>query len=227
MGTFTYQNRIHLEEWSHGPLQWNVKCSVELQHAVDLFNKDWYNELRFSVTVADPKAADHPLIACSAGFADLTGYSLPEIVGRNCRFLLNGVPASYINEETRMRSRDFCQCVFQGGEYENTYEVLPPGVKSFGYGLPRGELICVQVNAMKSGELFRNMFYMKQVVLDGHAYILGLQAGIPEQYEDGSGMEELQKKCELAWRRLGDHMTNIEMVLAARFWYTGSMRRQD
>ena len=33
---------------------------------------------------------------------------------------------------------------------------------------PLGEMYCVQTNARKDGTLFKNMFYLKQVILDGH-----------------------------------------------------------
>lgn len=216
-----------LGSWSHGPLRWSVQTSLELQEVVDRFNVPDLNDLRFSVTVADPTQADFPLVACSSGFSDLTGYNLQEIVGRNCRFLLNGVPESCINEQTRFRSRDFCSAVRQGTEYNSCSEVLPPGVKPIGFSLPKGELICVQVNAMKTGELFRNMFYMKQVWLDDEPFILGLQAGMPDDYEEGAEIEELQNKCQHAWKRLSEHMDKIEIVLAGQFWYSASMRRQE
>eukprot|EP00658_Telonema_sp_P-2_P022540 TRINITY_DN1900_c0_g1_i3.p1 TRINITY_DN1900_c0_g1~~TRINITY_DN1900_c0_g1_i3.p1 ORF type:complete len:331 (-),score=70.93 TRINITY_DN1900_c0_g1_i3:267-1259(-) len=37
--------------------------------------------------VADPNQEDCPIIFASSGFLKLTGYSLTEVVGRNCRFL--------------------------------------------------------------------------------------------------------------------------------------------
>eukprot|EP00658_Telonema_sp_P-2_P022543 TRINITY_DN1900_c0_g2_i1.p1 TRINITY_DN1900_c0_g2~~TRINITY_DN1900_c0_g2_i1.p1 ORF type:complete len:280 (+),score=72.78 TRINITY_DN1900_c0_g2_i1:68-907(+) len=37
--------------------------------------------------VCDPKQEDCPIIFASSGFLRLTGYSLAEVVGRNCRFL--------------------------------------------------------------------------------------------------------------------------------------------
>merc|ERR1719353_1628301 len=225
--TLIGQRHLAEQEWSHGPLRWTVRCSVVLQEAVNMFNMPELNDLKFSVTVADPRQADFPLVACSSGFSDLTGYHLQEIVGRNCRFLLNGVPQSYINEQTRFRSRDFCTAVSQGTEYDSCNEVLPQGVGPCGHGLPKGELICVQINATKTGELFRNMFYMKQVWLDDKPFILGLQAGIPEEYEDETEVQELQRKCQLAWKRLGEHMSTMEEVLSSLFWYVGSMRRQD
>lgn len=37
--------------------------------------------------VTDPSLADNPIVFASHGFLALTGYSLPEVLGRNCRFL--------------------------------------------------------------------------------------------------------------------------------------------
>lgn len=39
------------------------------------------------ITVADATADDCPLIYVSDGFTEITGYSRPEVIGRNCRFL--------------------------------------------------------------------------------------------------------------------------------------------
>jgi len=198
---------------------WNTECSVELQRVADSFIKgDLYN-LEFSVTVADPSVQDCPLVACSIGFTDLTGYCVHEIVGRNCRFLLNGVPSDLVAEQTRNRCRSFCQSVKEGREYDGGSEVVAPK----GFDLLMGELICVQTNATKSGELFRNMFCLKQVELDDKPYILALQAGVPEQYGDES-VEEIGQD---ALRDLASNMITIEHVLASQFWFQAAMRRQD
>jgi PAS domain S-box-containing protein len=37
--------------------------------------------------ISDPRIADNPIIACNTPFIELTGYSVDEIIGRNCRFL--------------------------------------------------------------------------------------------------------------------------------------------
>jgi PAS domain S-box-containing protein len=47
------------------------------------------------ITIADMHAEDEPLIYVNEGFADLTGYSIEESIGTNCRFLQG--------EETRAR----------------------------------------------------------------------------------------------------------------------------
>lgn len=220
---------VAYHEQSHGPLHWNTRCSMELQEVVDNFQKEELYSLDFSVTVADPSRPDCPLVACSIGFTELTGYKVDEIVGRNCRFLLNGVPPNLIDDETRVRCRSFCRTVSQGVEYDGCSEVLPDGVSvdTMSELLPLGCLICVQTNATKSGELFRNMFYIKQMELDDAPYILGLQAGLPGDYEDVEGAQKLQKMCQAAWKYLDGNMAHIEQVLCSQFWYQASMRRQD
>jgi PAS domain S-box-containing protein len=39
------------------------------------------------VTIADARLPDNPIIYANAGFVRLTGYSVEEVLGRNCRFL--------------------------------------------------------------------------------------------------------------------------------------------
>lgn len=39
------------------------------------------------MVLSDPHAPDHPIVAANGAFAAMTGYTLPQIVGRNCRFL--------------------------------------------------------------------------------------------------------------------------------------------
>lgn len=219
-------NKMARQESSHGPLHWNTRCSAELQNVVDNFCIEELYELGFSVTVADPSQPDCPLIACSAGFTELTGYSVQEIVGRNCRFLLNGVPSNLIDDGTRMKCRAFCMSSSQGEEYDGATEQLPEGLAKPWVELPKGEIICVQINARKSGELFRNMFYLKQVELDERNFILGLQAGLPEEFELDVVMADLEKKCQIAFSRLEENMAMIEQVLAQQFWYSAPMRRQ-
>ena len=40
-----------------------------------------------SFCITDPALPDNPIVFASQGFLDLTGYSMNEILGRNCRFL--------------------------------------------------------------------------------------------------------------------------------------------
>lgn len=225
--SFRLSGFILRQESSHGPLDWNTRRGAELQSLVDGVNLDGLCHLGFSITVADPSQPDCPLVACSAGFTELTGYSVQEIVGRNCRFLLNGVPQNLIDDGTRMRCRSLCMDSSQGREYTGEGHQLPAGLQKPFFRLPKGEMICVQTNARKSGELFRNMFYLKQVQLDEKHFILGLQAGLPEEFDLNMSLHDLENSCQLALFQLEENMTMMEHILAKEFWYSAPMRRQN
>ncbi|MCM3601267.1 PAS domain-containing protein [Robertmurraya korlensis] len=45
------------------------------------------NHTRVGVLVTDPSQEDNPIIYASKGFLEMTGYSMTEVIGRNCRFL--------------------------------------------------------------------------------------------------------------------------------------------
>jgi hypothetical protein len=185
--------------------------SAELQRLADTISKDPLYNLAFSVTIADPKLPDCPLIACSIGFSELTGYSVQEIVGRSCRFLLDGVPPELICQDTRMKARSYCSsmgCDDEDNEWKKSHN---------------GELICVQANARKTGELFRNMFYLREVEIDDTPLIIGLQAGLSD--EQSQEIPELQKFCQSAYDKLNSNMSILEKELAAQFWYSAPMRR--
>nr|AML76670.1 putative LOV domain-containing protein [Anemia tomentosa] len=42
---------------------------------------------QFNFVLTDPTLPDHPIVYASDGFLQMTGYSLEEVLGRNCRFL--------------------------------------------------------------------------------------------------------------------------------------------
>jgi len=213
------------KEQLHNPWAWSERMSHDLQNMVDTFcNIASLRNLGFSLTVADPSRPDCPLVACSAGFTDLTGYKVQEIVGRNCRFLLDGVPGELIDEETRMNCRAFCMAPMRPdaaleGEFPDSMRNVCPG-------LAQGEILAVQTNARKTGELFRNMFYMKHVELDESPYIVGLQCGLPEEFDVDSEIHELEKICRQAYWLLSQNMSMVEQLFAERFWYSAPMRRQ-
>jgi len=213
-----------------GPLKWNLKCSAQLQKVADEICIGEVLHLDFSFAVADPSHADCPLVACSSGFSELTGYSVQEIVGRNCRFLLDGVPPELIDHATRIRTRAYCNAAVEGYVAQDL-SAMPEGltdVQKPWSNLTEGEIISVQTNAKKSGELFRNMFYLKQVELDDHIYILALQAGLPDEFLDQGDqtLTDLERWCQQAFHRLDERMTAVEHLLAQQFWYCAPMRRQ-
>lgn len=201
-------------------MAWTVEMSDALQSAVDEIFGNADSELSkfsFSLTIADPLLDGCPLIGCSTGFTTLCGYEMHEIIGRNCRFLVDPVPPELVDANVRAQARKFCNSVRDGTEYrlsETEHKAWMP------MGTTSGELFCAQMNARRNGTLFRNMFYLRAVELDDRHCILGLQTELLGSPED----EELARR---ACRRLSANMQQVERVLAAQFWYSSSLRRQD
>jgi hypothetical protein len=207
------------------PLAWSKNAADLLQQSVD---KVFGNEkagsllgLKFSFTIADPLLEDCPLIGCSTGFTELTGYSLEDILGRNCRFLIERVPKGRTDDDVRRLSKDFCTAVAKGQEYfvpdADKKSWMPPA------GRPGDELLSMQKNARKDGTLFNNLFYMKMIYLsmelgEGQPYIVALQSEMTGTEE----LAELSKNLEL----IDSKMEKVKSKLAALFLMQCSMARQ-
>lgn len=58
------------------------------------------------ITIADLSLPDNPLIYANAGFERLTGYSVAEVIGRNCRFLQGPATDSATVEALRRAIRE-------------------------------------------------------------------------------------------------------------------------
>ncbi|WP_010165385.1 LuxR C-terminal-related transcriptional regulator [Sphingomonas sp. PAMC 26617] len=56
--------------------------------------------------ISDPRLPDNPIVACNAGFCELTGYTVEEVVGRNCRFLSGPATEPWLTEEIRRGVRE-------------------------------------------------------------------------------------------------------------------------
>lgn len=56
--------------------------------------------------ISDPRLPDNPIVACNAAFCELTGYSVEEVVGRNCRFLSGPATEPWLTEEIRRGVRE-------------------------------------------------------------------------------------------------------------------------
>ncbi len=46
-----------------------------------------FKATRMPMLITDPRQADNPIIFCNQAFVKLTGYSVDELIGRNCRLL--------------------------------------------------------------------------------------------------------------------------------------------
>lgn len=203
---------------------WTIEKSDLLQSAVDRIFAPCGSSLlglNFSFTIADPQLDGCPLIGCSTGFTTLCGYEMSEIVGRNCRFLVDPVPADQVDKPMRDRCREFCQAAKEGKDYKLAPCDLDPWIPA---DRPSNELFAVQMNARKNGELFNNMFYMKYLGIgdfdEERLYLVALQSELP-----GGRAELAQFGANL--RELDKNMSKVEKVLAKEFILTGTMRRQD
>eukprot|EP00931_Biecheleriopsis_adriatica_P031454 TRINITY_DN18445_c0_g1_i1.p1 TRINITY_DN18445_c0_g1~~TRINITY_DN18445_c0_g1_i1.p1 ORF type:complete len:229 (-),score=40.33 TRINITY_DN18445_c0_g1_i1:30-716(-) len=206
---------------------WTAESAKKLQESLDsVFDKDRADELsqlRFSFTLADPQQSDCPLVCCSSGFMEMCGYGVSDIIGRNCRFLIDPVPADFVDAAVRQQARDFCDAVRDGREYSVPDEKLswrPPGRAS------DDGLFCIQTNARQNSSLFKNVFYLKRIELNEKPFIVGLQTELPCNSTTGA-LDVPEEVCHKACRYLADNMAQAEGLLASMFWYTSPMRRQD
>ena len=60
-------------------------------YITDIFDREdlrvLINQVNVGVVVSDPKQQDNPMIYVNKTFLKMTGYSLEEVIGKNCRFL--------------------------------------------------------------------------------------------------------------------------------------------
>jgi len=201
--------------------------SDTLQEVIDEMGKSELQDLDFPFVMADPSQLGCPLIVCSAGFTNLTGYSAWEAVGRTAAFQLCGVPSHLVCKEQCGEVTKFLDYASRGQFYEGRDHLG----KEAGY-LTEGELITVQTYTRRSGELFRCMTYLKQVELEDKMFVIGLQARVPDpaidpEEHDGEAAEENPAaRLSLAFTHLDKNMDIAVHVLGAQFWYCAPMRRQ-
>merc|ERR1711971_1169666 len=112
-----------------------------------------------------------------------------EIVGHNCRFLVDPVPPEQTDKRVRKHTREFCAAIGRGETYQIPQCDHEPWMPE---GRPSDELFALQRNARKDGSLFNNMFFMKAFDISTDlgkekTYIIALQSELP------SGKQDLEK----------------------------------
>mmetsp|Transcript_90118 Transcript_90118/g.285356 ORF Transcript_90118/g.285356 Transcript_90118/m.285356 type:complete len:521 (+) Transcript_90118:75-1637(+) len=102
-----------------------------------------------SVTLADPDLPDCPLVGCSDGFQEMTGYKRNDILGQNCRFLNEGTGMDgHIRRALRKAVSDGCEFI----------GMLP--------------------NRRADGRQFKNLLHMTTLTVQGKRYIVGVQSDV-------------------------------------------------
>eukprot|EP00931_Biecheleriopsis_adriatica_P074468 TRINITY_DN48519_c0_g1_i1.p1 TRINITY_DN48519_c0_g1~~TRINITY_DN48519_c0_g1_i1.p1 ORF type:complete len:612 (+),score=119.06 TRINITY_DN48519_c0_g1_i1:193-1836(+) len=147
------------------------------------------SNLALSVSLADPNLPDCPLIGVSDGFAELTGYSKHEVIGKNCRFLNKGLT---ISADVKQRMRD---AVLKGCEFVGKVQ-----------------------NIRKCGTLFENFLHMTTLWVRGTRYIIGIQLDATHvQVDLDSGRQ--QKVIEAIASQIFTTNLNAWVQMQARDFY--------
>jgi len=196
--------------------QWS-KLSTQLQdmcdHATTSFPE--LKEYAFSVCVADPSLQDCPLVAVSQGFEELTGYSTMDALGRNCRFLSFGVPEHLRDKETTERLKLYTEVATSGDPFSVVdLNVSPPSWAPS--GVADGAAYFVRWNRRKDGEMFLNLFLLRQVWVGSKTYILALQSRLPSEFVDHVDKNQLaamEVLCRDVSSCVQQQMSSIEALL--------------
>jgi PAS domain S-box-containing protein len=122
------------------------------------------------VTISDPRQPDNPIIYANAGFERLTGYSIEDVVGRNCRFL----QGPDTDTATVQRIRDAIK-----NEEEHTVQLL---------------------NYRKDGTPFWNRLSITPLrnAAGDVTHFVGVQSDITDQKHAEEALRQANKKLESA-----------------------------
>ncbi|CAD7940956.1 unnamed protein product [Amoebophrya sp. A120] len=169
----------------------------------------------FSVCIADPSLEDCPLIAVSQGFEELTGYPAEDCIGRNCRFLNYGVPSERFDEETRQRLRAFTDVAVSGDPLAIAGANIDP--PTWARDITGGGAYFLRWNRKKTGELFQNLFVLRQIWVDDKTYLIALQTklsgGTPGELLSAQQLADLNRCCDVVSRNISKKITGLEQAL--------------
>ncbi|MGM0896467.1 MAG: PAS domain-containing protein [Bacillota bacterium] len=143
------------------------------------------NGSKVAAVVTDPEQQDNPIIYFNETFAQLTGYTEHEIIGRNCRFLQgkNTAPAAI---------RDIKQAVAKREKVTVTLE-----------------------NYRKDGTTFWNRLNIEPVTMDGRQYFIGTQTDITHEVDQQVELNEKEEEINeqlLPILPIDDHIGAVALV---------------
>eukprot|EP00933_Yihiella_yeosuensis_P040752 TRINITY_DN35126_c0_g1_i1.p2 TRINITY_DN35126_c0_g1~~TRINITY_DN35126_c0_g1_i1.p2 ORF type:complete len:204 (-),score=38.87 TRINITY_DN35126_c0_g1_i1:12-581(-) len=177
-----------LERWE--------RLSETLQELCDKASSNFADlqEFDFSVSIADPTLEDCPLVAVSKGFEKLTGYKAAEVIGKNCRFLAFDVPKELVDEDTTLRLVAFTQVATSGDPFLAAEHLVE--VPSWAPQEERSTAACfLRWNRRRDGELFLNLFLMRQIWVGDRTYLLALQTRLPTEEAKANTRQLERRSC--------------------------------
>jgi PAS domain S-box-containing protein len=136
------------------------------------------------ITIADARLPDNPLIYANAGFERLTGYSVSEVLGKNCRFL-------------------------QGqGTDQATLERLRAAIRE------RREVTVLLLNYRKDGSAFWNRLSVTPVrdASGEVTHFIGVQSDVTEQKRTEEALNAAMQMLETANLRMKRDLDAAAMV---------------
>ncbi len=109
-----------------------IKIYTELNNSTRTLKEKTMDEAPLGITIADIEAEDEPIIYANKGFADITGYSLDDILGQNHRFLQGKNTSEKQIRQLRksIDNRDICRVNLRnykkdGTEFWNRVTIKP------------------------------------------------------------------------------------------------------
>mmetsp|Transcript_54171 Transcript_54171/g.155652 ORF Transcript_54171/g.155652 Transcript_54171/m.155652 type:complete len:797 (+) Transcript_54171:83-2473(+) len=120
------------------------------------------DELGEAALLVDALVVDGPIVGVSRGFLELTGYRREEVLGANCRMMLQGVPDVAISRSARKNIRDYCSMC------------QVAGLKDI------SEAHSMQPNSRADGSIFMNLFMLGVCMVRRHPYILSVSLHLTE-----------------------------------------------
>lgn len=110
-----------------------------------------------ALTLCDAEDSNHPIVYCSEPFQALTGYSSPEVIGQNCRFLQTP-PGSRCSDRNILQANSAAK-------------------REVKHNISRGRESRVRfTNFKKDGTPFTNILTVIPIFWEGKNYIVGFQA---------------------------------------------------
>lgn len=133
-----------------------------------------------AVILVDTLGRDCPVVGTSPGVERLTGFSAEDLLGFNCRVMLNGVPDYAISRSARKNLADYCRTC------------RSPDISHI------AECTALQANARKDGSVFQNHLTLGRCVLRQRPYILGVLSAVGEGVASQPTPARLEEATETA-----------------------------